>query len=111
MKTVFYFGAAYIGVQLPKAADTNQTNLWDVPKDPAGQKLVGGHAVPVVSYNTQGPVCITWGRYRQMTWDFYDKYCEEAYACLSQDIVGSENKSPEGFDLTQLQIDLKEVTA
>jgi len=25
-------------------------------------------------------VCITWGKKQQMTWRWFDKYCDEAYA-------------------------------
>jgi hypothetical protein len=25
-------------------------------------------------------VCVTWGRKQQMTWAWFDRYCDEAYA-------------------------------
>lgn len=112
MQAVYYFGSAYIGLRLPRSA-CKQT-VWSVP--PEGLQGVGepgswgGHAVPLVAYNATGPVCITWGQLLQMTWDFYDAYCEEAYACFSQDIVGSDDKSPEGFNSAQLQADLRKIT-
>ena len=40
----------------------------------------GGHYVFVPGYTAAGPVCVTWGRKQQMTWDWLDKYCDEAYA-------------------------------
>jgi hypothetical protein len=36
--------------------------------------------VYVPGYTTIGPVCVTWGRKQQMSWAFFDKYCDEAYA-------------------------------
>ena len=42
----------------------------------------GGHYVLVPGYTTRGPVCVTWGTKHQMTWAFFDKYCDEAYAII-----------------------------
>jgi hypothetical protein len=42
----------------------------------------GGHYIFVPGYTPLGPVCITWGRKQQMTWKFFDKYCDEAYAII-----------------------------
>jgi hypothetical protein len=39
----------------------------------------GGHYVYVCGYTPAGPVCITWGKKQQMTWRWFDKYCDEAY--------------------------------
>jgi hypothetical protein len=113
MQSVYYFGAVYVGLGLPLSAQ--EQAIWSVP--PAGAQGAGepgswgGHAVPIVAYNVVGPICITWGQLLQMTWGFYDVYCEEAYACFSQDIVGSDDKSPEGFDSAQLQADLRKIVS
>ena len=40
----------------------------------------GGHYVYVCGYTPAGPVCITWGKKQQMTWRWFNKYCDEAYA-------------------------------
>jgi hypothetical protein len=49
--------------------------------------------------------CVTWGRTQPMTAQFYTKYCDEAWAILSLEMLKT-GKSPEGFDLAQLQTDL-----
>ena len=49
--------------------------------------------------------CVTWGRVQQMTAQFYAKYCDEAWAILSPEMLKA-GKSLEGFDLAQLQADL-----
>jgi hypothetical protein len=107
-QAIYYFGACYIGVLLPWTAASQ--DIWSVPEQGArgdgAPGSWGGHAVPVVAYNETGPVCITWGQLKQMTWQFYYTYCDEAYACVSKDIVGDNDKSPEGFDFVQLQSDL-----
>jgi hypothetical protein len=42
----------------------------------------GGHYVYVTGYTTLGPTCVTWGRKQQMSWAFFGKYCDEAYAII-----------------------------
>ena len=72
-----------LGVQLPLAAqDQVQTGQpWSVTTGPKAQPgSWGGHYVFVPGYNKTGPVCVTWGRKQQMTWDWLNKYCDEAYA-------------------------------
>jgi hypothetical protein len=112
------FGGVYIGIGLPLTAQ-NQ-DIWDVVKmnwfkklfrrsDPSEPNSWGGHAVFVPAYNSTGPICITWGQLKQMTWAFWQKYCDESHALLSPDWIST--KSPSGFDLATLQTDLQSVAA
>jgi hypothetical protein len=41
-----------------------------------------------------------------MTWEFFDKYCDEAYAIISPDWFNSELVSPVGFKFDELKKDL-----
>jgi hypothetical protein len=43
-----------------------------------------------------------------MTWQFWDTYCEESYAVLSNNWLNG-NKAPNGFDITALQNDLRQL--
>jgi hypothetical protein len=72
-----------IGVQLPKAAQAQMQSgqVWDVTSGPnAKAGSWGGHYVHVPGYTAAGPVCVTWGRKQQMTWAWFNRYCDEAYA-------------------------------
>jgi hypothetical protein len=62
----------------------------------------------VVEYDQRGLTVVTWGQLLRMTWAFWEAYCDEAYAILSQDFL-EENKTPDGFDLVALKADLKAV--
>jgi hypothetical protein len=109
---LYLFGGCYLGVSLPISAQKQK--VWSVPSGGAkGEGAAGswgGHAVPVVGYDSRGLTTITWGQPKRMTWGFLDAYCEEAYAVLSGDWTGSDLKAPNGVDLKALQADLRAVT-
>lgn len=72
-----------IGVNLPKSAQAEmQTGRpWATVTGPGSAPgSWGGHYVYVCGYTLDGPVCVTWGRKQQMTWAWFGKYCDEAYA-------------------------------
>jgi hypothetical protein len=101
------FGGVYLGVGLPKSAQT-QKDEWTVVDGPDAEPWSwGGHCVNLVDYTGErGPVCVTWGRLMTMTWEFFDKYCDEAYAIISPDWFNSELVSPVGFKFDELKKDL-----
>jgi hypothetical protein len=41
-----------------------------------------------------------------MTWEFFMRYCDEAYAPLSHDWLNAQGKDPEGLDINALEADL-----
>jgi hypothetical protein len=74
-----------LGLGLPVSAQRQfeTGNPWDVVRGPNGAvKSWGGHYVFVSGYTPLGPVCVTWGRKQQLTWKFFDKYCDEAFAII-----------------------------
>ena len=105
------FGGLYIGLQLPLTAQAQE--VWDWTGSLSGDALPGswgGHAVDVVAYDATALTVVTWGRLKQMTWSFWDRYCDEAYSILSQDFLDA-GRAPNGFDLAALRADLALVTA
>jgi len=115
MDSVYLFEGCYIGVALPISAQAQTQNHqpWSVP--PGGTTgdgkpgSWGGHAVPVVAYDSRGVTVVTWGALQQMTWSFWDAYCDEAYAILSNDMFNGKKATPAGFSLQQLQADLADL--
>ena len=70
-----------LGMPLSAQAQFQAGKPWDVMAGPTGAvNSWGGHYVHIPGYTVSGPVCVTWGRKQQMTWAFFDKYCDEAYA-------------------------------
>jgi hypothetical protein len=107
--SLYLFGNVYIGLALPLSVQGQK--VWSVPASgPEGDAAPGswgGHAVPVVAYDHRGLTVVTWGALQTMTWYFFETYCDEAYAVLSQDWIEKTNHlSPSQFDLNALRQDV-----
>ncbi len=104
------FGGLYLGLGLPLTAIGQR--VWSVVAgDPRTNPSMqpwswGGHAVEVVAYDEHGLTCVTWGALQRMTWAFFDAYCDEAFAILSDDWADDAGKTPTGFDMAALREDL-----
>jgi hypothetical protein len=103
-QAAFLFGGLYIGIALPITAQGQ--SQWSVVAgsgsdgDPGSW---GGHAVNVTAYTSQYVTVITWGQRLRMTWGFWNKYVDEAYALLSPDWAST---LPHGFNMAALAADL-----
>jgi len=110
-ESTFLFGGCYLGLQMPLSAQTQK--IWSVPSSGQTGKGApgswGGHAVPVVGYDSRYVAVVTWGSVLYMTWQFYDVYCDEAFAIISVDWLNQTGQSIEGFDMQQLDKDLTEI--
>lgn len=103
-QAIALFGGAYIGLALPKSAQSQQT--WDVVTGPDSEPgSWGGHAVFLPEYDEWGPTCITWGQPLKMSWSFFWKYCDEAYALIESEWF-NHRKTPDGLNLKALEADL-----
>ncbi len=99
------FGNVYTGIALPLSAQSE--DVWSATTDAPGSW--GGHCVPLVGYNETGPVCVTWGALKQMTWAWWAAYAEEAYALLSPDWLRATGTDPAGIAWAQLRADMAAV--
>ncbi len=105
------FGGLYIGLQLPLTAQRQPTWDWTGSlSGPAAPGSWGGHAVDVVRYGAAGLTVVTWGALKELTWSFWQRYCDEAYCLISTDFLAG-GRTPDGFDLAALEADLALVTA
>jgi hypothetical protein len=104
LEALYLFSAVGIGLEVPESAISqfNAGHPWIVVH--GKPQIVGGHYVPLVA-DRGNLVCVTWGRLQQMTLQFYKRYCDEAWAILSPEMLKG-GFSLEGFDLAQLQVDL-----
>jgi hypothetical protein len=98
-------GVAYIGFNVPQyimPPDQEPLKIWDVnPK--ADNTIVGGHAVVLAGYDAGGARLISWGQYYTMTWAFFEKFVDEAYAIADAGWITKFNTTPGGLTLQQLE--------
>ncbi len=108
---VALFGAIDIGFNVPQSAMDafGKGQPWN---DTTDTNIVGGHSVPVMGYGGLGCTCITWGQRQQMSWAFFSAYCDEAYACITEDFITRAQVTPVfGLNLAALQADLEALKA
>ena len=102
---IYECGVLYIGFEVPAYImnpDNSAQDVWEVKTD-GDQSNLGGHAVIIVGYNPTGLKVISWGRQYTMTWDFFKKYTDEAYALIDIDWFDyNKQTSPLGMSLEQL---------
>jgi hypothetical protein len=101
------FGDVYTGIALPLTAQDQK--VWSVGHGAEAEPgSWGGHAVPLLGYDHNTTTCITWGAPLKMTWAFWQKYGDEAYAPLSADWIDQQSKkAPNGLLWDDLKRDLE----
>jgi hypothetical protein len=107
LQALYLFQVVGIGLRFPESAmeQFNRGEPWDVV--PGAPEPQDGHYVCCVGKRANINV-VTWGALQQMTVAFFEKYCDEAWAYISTEDL-QNGKSPDGFNLAQLQQDLKVV--
>jgi hypothetical protein len=98
------FGAVPLGVQIPASAmeQFNNNQPWSLVW--LNNHIEGGHAIPWVA-KRNNDIVLTWGRKQEMTLAWFRRFCDEAYAVLSPEML-KNGISNEGFNFTQLNADL-----
>lgn len=107
--TIQEFGCAYIGIQVPESiydAEGNVQKEWGYVLN---SPIEGGHAIILVGYDETSFTFISWGQLYKMTNPFFQRYCDEVYAIVSQDWINSQGKTPLGITLEQLEAISKEL--
>jgi hypothetical protein len=102
----FLFGGIYVGANLP--VNAQKQKVWDfVAENGSAPGSWGGHALSLIDYRKAGGAFVTWGELQSFTWEWWDRYVDEAYAILEEDYIGEDKRSPQGFSLKKLADDLK----
>lgn len=84
-QAIAFFGGIYIGLALPDSVVEGVDMLtvpWTDTSMPPNPN--NGHAVWVPAYNGQLLNPISWGVVKDMSWDFWLKYCDESHVILTQ---------------------------
>jgi hypothetical protein len=107
-QSIWLMGGTFIGFQVPQSAmDQNAAGqTWDVVPNDGG--IVGGHAVWVPAFDGKFNLftAITWGMRQVMTWAFFQKYVDEAYALKCPAWENARGTAPSGFLPAQWDADV-----
>ena len=100
---IYAFGGAYLGVTLPKSAQSQFPGTWSVvPHSP----IVGGHCIIAIGYDAKFVYIVTWGKVIRCTWEWFTTYVDEAYAIIYTEEV-QKNRGPlSGLDIARLRADV-----
>ena len=100
--SIFMFGSADIGLQLPSSAmDQFASGQPWVPI--AGSVREGGHDVPLIGRNSAGYyIGVTWGRLQAIHPSFLTTYMDEGGGHISVEMLNAKHLSPRGYDQAAL---------
>jgi len=107
-RTIDDCGLAYIGFQVPQSVQPpNQPppQVWDYVPDQSN--IIGGHAVVLPGYDSNGLKVISWGQYYTMTWQFFAKFVDEVYAIADSEWIEGGGDTPGGLTLAELELQMK----
>ncbi len=107
---IWTFGNLDIGLLLPETC--LQQGVWRyVQSGGAGAPgSAGGHDVNLIAYDDHAQLftCITWGHLKKLSYQFYQVYCDEAWALASKDwLMTSNHLTPSDINWTSLIADLR----
>lgn len=104
-RTIDWCGGCYIGFDVPAFLMdlTAPGSVWDVGGKNADTSIEGGHCVLVTGFDDDGVDLISWGAKYRMTWEFWDKYVDEAYGLVDSYWVEQTGKTPAGMTLGELK--------
>lgn len=109
LDSIYLFGATGIGIKVPSSAmdQFKRGEPWSVVSAPGA--IEGGHYIPLVAWRGR-LLCVTWGKLQPMTRGFFEKYCDESWGILDDELL-QQGRSPEGFRMDALLADLKLLAA
>jgi hypothetical protein len=100
-RAIAAFGVCYAGVELPIEAEEE----FDAGKPWANTTgrpgTWGGHGIPLVAYDAEGLICVTWGKLQRLTWQWWQAYGVESYALLRREWIGRAGTSPSGLTMEE----------
>lgn len=108
-EAIYFMTGVGVGLMLPTSAKNqfHKNERWGLVEGNSGDYgSWGGHYVYINGYTKEGPICVTWGKYQHMTWEFFYNYCDEAYA-----IIDSKNQFTEDspVDINKLEEYLNQI--
>ncbi len=110
-RAIDLYGFALGGVQLPESAmvqfNHSPSLPWTVEK---GSQIIGGHCILFTGYNSTWLELVTWGALHRCSYAWYETYCDEVWAVISQEAVKTGHGPGNVLDLAALKADLSRLS-
>ena len=109
-QAVYLMGDVHVGFNFPTFAmeQFDSGKPWDLSS--VNTSIEGGHAVTAVGYDANYLYVVTWGQIQKMTWAFWNKYVDEAWAIITQEWVDQNSNNAAGINLYALGQDFATLT-
>src|SRR6266699_732309 len=94
----YIFGAVELGIMMTQdnMDQFDKGEPWTVTTK---SEVIGGHCIPVFGRDVDGNfLCVTWGKVQRMTPSFIEKYMDEGYGYLDQEILNKAGLSHGAYD-------------
>lgn len=103
-----WFGSVYLGVNVPQSAEDqfSANQPWTVDPN-ANNTIIGGHAIPIQEWDPAWMRIVTWGKLQEMSYQWFQSYCEEAWVVITPDFLKKSGLEASGVSLAQLTADFK----
>ena len=108
-RVIYLYGGCFIGLNIPRSVENQwqHSKKWSiirrVPGGDARRRLWFSHALLVIGYNEKGVRVVTFGKEEVMTWEFYLKYVDEAYAVFDESFLKARN-TPSKMKVSDLKV-------
>jgi len=108
-RVIYLYGGCYIGIDIPKSVEKQwqENKKWTVihrvPAGDARRRIWFSHALLATGYNEKELRVITFGKEETMTWEFFEKYVDEAYAVFDEKFLAAR-KTPSRMKVKDLQV-------
>ena len=106
-RVIYLYGGCFIGINIPRSVEKQwqENKVWKVikrvqPRDPR-KRLWFSHAFLATGYNEKELKVITFGKEETITWEFFAKYVDEAYAIFDEKFI-SARKTPSRMKVHEL---------
>ena len=94
-RAIYLYGGCFIGINIPRSVERQwqKGEKWTVLKRASPgdgrRRLWFSHALVAIGYNENELLVVTFGKEETMSWEFYEKYVDEAYAVFDEKFLRS----------------------
>lgn len=94
-RAIYLYGGCFIGINIPRSVEKQwqENRKWTVLKrvspGDSRRRLWFSHALLATGYSDDELRVVTFGKEESMSWEFYEKYVDEAYAVFDDKFLSA----------------------